>query len=121
MSDDTLETECRNALTEHQRGTQNEIHNPTSQNPQLPLYNCTAKTSNWESVADVACLSLDDAYLLTNHTDGDWRNNKQVKNTFTESPRSTSIGDIIYDTKSGRTYQVGIVGFEREYSFFKPE
>lgn len=54
-------------------------------------------------------VSLDDAYMLTNHIDCHWWENKGVT-LVGEKTRSTSVGDVIF--RNGKAHMVARFGFD---------
>ena len=63
----------------------------------------------YELVARVKCETLDDAFRLTNHIDDDWSMNTEVVWFKEPVSRSTSVGDVILDLKTG--VKVCVAGF----------
>ena len=62
-----------------------------------------------EKVADVKAESLEAAYCLTNNTDCDWTQHKEVT-AVKDKIRSTSMGDVM--KANGITYIVANYGFK---------
>lgn len=64
-------------------------------------------------VATVAVDDLDDAYRATNHIDSDWLQNPEVVDAKTTKARSSSVGDVFVDVKTGEAWRVVAIGFEK--------
>ena len=67
---------------------------------------------SYQKVASVEASSLDDAYAKTQNIDSAWVNNDGVT-TFLGQCRSTSVGDIIYNTDEKQGYMVDNFGFKK--------
>lgn len=67
----------------------------------------TNRDQNYQHVANIYA-ELDAVFFLTNHTDGrNWTNNPEVFWVDpSQSPRSTSVGDVIYSPTSRRAWLV---------------
>lgn len=65
----------------------------------------------YEFVAIVDTDKLDTAYRLTNSIDDYWGHNEGVTEMGSRH-RSTSVGDLVVDTKTGKTFVVASFGFE---------
>ena len=65
--------------------------------------------ADYELVATVETASVEEAFRLTNHIDGDWRYNEGVKPTEL-ARRSTSVGDIVVDM-NGRIWECASCGW----------
>jgi|GEM_PF-3257750 len=65
---------------------------------------------SFDLVALVEAKSLDEAYRLTNHTAVDWTTNEGVR-ALVESPRSTSVGDVV-EADDGRAYYCRPLGWK---------
>ena len=63
-------------------------------------------------MASVDC-KIDKIFFLTNHVDWDWTTNAEIKHLASKNtPRSTSVGDMILDTEDGLVYGVAGNGFK---------
>lgn len=49
----------------------------------------------YEAVAIVEADYIGDTYRITNHIDGSWTKNHEVKELIKANPRSTSVGDVV--------------------------
>lgn len=56
---------------------------------------------DYEHVADVAGISLENVYMLTNHIDCSWYDHEEV--TCHKKTRSTSVRDVVVDP-TGQAY-----------------
>ena len=65
----------------------------------------------YEFVAIVDSDQLETAFHLTNSIDDYWGNNEGVTEMGSRH-RSTSIGDLVVDTETGKTFVVANFGFE---------
>lgn len=61
--------------------------------------------------AIVEANDLEHAYRLTNHIDAPWTDNPEIR-LAASRPRSTSVGDLIYDPALDAFYRVADFGFE---------
>lgn len=57
------------------------------------------------------CDTLDEAYEKTNTIDRPWTENPEVKSVQTPKPRSTSVGDLIFDADLNKLFVVDVMGF----------
>ena len=69
------------------------------------------KSMYYTHVADVVA-SLEQVFTLTNHIDHPWTDNPEVVWLATSRIRSTSVGDIIVSSESGRAWLVMPVGLQ---------
>ena len=70
-----------------------------------------AQDQSYRLVALVEAHSLEEAFRLTNHIEGDWRKNALVKSVSDIPSRSTSVGDVI--TVNGQIWLVDQAGFRQ--------
>jgi len=77
----------------------------------------TVDIYDFQKVAHVLAENLDEVFELTNHIDHDWTKNENVfvNPHLINQPRSTSVGDLIFDTENGVFYQVDPVGFGKDF------
>lgn len=54
-----------------------------------------SQRDSYLKVAEVTADSLDEVFRLTNHIQGNWRDNAEVKVLVEHALRSTSVGDVI--------------------------
>lgn len=71
----------------------------------------TDRSRYYTHVADVVA-SLAQVFALTNHIDHSWTSNPEVVWHTTDRVRSTSVGDIIVSSASGRVWLVMPVGLQ---------
>ena len=64
-------------------------------------------------IADLEVVDLDDAFEKSNHIADDWTKNKEVTSMSSDRARSTSVGDILADPDSGEYFIVKPAGFEK--------
>lgn len=65
----------------------------------------------FECVALVRCHDLEDAFRLTNHIDWEWWLNDEIYDVVKKS-RSTSVGDVVQNMTTRKTYAVDMVGWK---------
>jgi hypothetical protein len=71
-------------------------------------------------VAHVSTDDLEVAFKQTNHIDYEWWRNHNVY-TFGSNHRSTSVGDVMYDTTTKQWWLVASQGFKKLNLFLIPE
>jgi hypothetical protein len=64
---------------------------------------------NYELVAEVDTIDLDEVFRVTNHIDEPWWNNPEVKWHKPQS-RSTSVGDVVTDGAS-KSFRCDMAGW----------
>lgn len=69
------------------------------------------RDKHYHLVALVEADSPEEVYQLTNHIDGDWRENAVVKSMSLQPPRSTSVGDVLVQNTTA--WLVDRSGFRR--------
>ena len=69
------------------------------------------KSSYYTHVADVVA-PLEQIFTLTNHIDHPWTNNPEVIWLATSRIRSTSVGDVIVSSESGKVWLVMPIGLQ---------
>nr|WP_298655906.1 hypothetical protein [uncultured Flavobacterium sp.] len=67
---------------------------------------------SYKKVASVNVSSLEDAYAKSQNIESTWTEHPDVITNLTEC-RSTSVGDIIYNTEESQGYMVMNIGFEK--------
>ncbi len=69
--------------------------------------------SDWfTKMAVVECDTPEQAFELTNHIDSPWPHNKEIRWIKDPVVRSTSVGDVLVDTRTDKVYLVASIGFE---------
>lgn len=66
----------------------------------------------YKKVAEVEGSCLEDVFVKTQNISSSWTNHPDVKTHLTQC-RSTSVGDIIYNTEEKQSYMVANIGFEK--------
>jgi len=66
---------------------------------------------DYKVVAVVACDAVGETFQLTNHITEEWWNNENV--CLIEKSRSTSVGDVVEDTKTGELWLCCSVGWKK--------
>jgi len=67
--------------------------------------------ANFEKVAEVETLKLDSVFQITNHNNGAWQSNPEVRWFKGGQVRSTSIGDVVVDG-DGQNHRCAFCGWE---------
>lgn len=70
------------------------------------------KLGEYDIVADLVVIDLEDAFEKSNNINSNWIDNKEVVFTELTAARSTSVGDILADPDTGIYYIVKHMGFE---------
>lgn len=72
-----------------------------------------ARSEHYQHVATIH-IELEWVFFMTQHTDGrNWTKRREVSwVTPNDSPRSTSIGDVIYAPETGQAWLVGHASLE---------
>jgi hypothetical protein len=70
--------------------------------------------TNYTHVATVRVANIDEVFEVTNHIDGDWTYNEQVVwSVFHQTPRSTSVGDVVRDCVTNEYFMCMTIGWEK--------
>jgi hypothetical protein len=57
--------------------------------------------ADYNRVAVVECVDVDDVFRATNHIDSNWMENPEVVTRIASEARSTSVGDVVEEFKPG--------------------